>query len=100
LTNTRHKLQGIGYARRAAFWDPSLVDGFLAIADEQAINQARWLARKEGVIAGFSTGANVAAALQVAARLPPEALVVTVACDSGMKYLSTDLYEDHDAVRP
>jgi cysteine synthase A len=53
---------------------------------------ARLLARQEGVFAGTSTGANVAAAMRVAGRLGPPATVVTVAVDSGMKYLSTALY--------
>jgi cysteine synthase A len=55
---------------------------------------ARRLARLEGVFAGTSTGANVAAALRVAERLGPGRTVVTVAVDSGMKYLSTELYRD------
>ncbi len=53
---------------------------------------ARRLAREEGVFAGTSTGGNVAVALRVAERLGPDHTVVTVAVDSGMKYLSTDLY--------
>lgn len=53
---------------------------------------ARRLAREEAIFAGTSTGANVVAALQVAARLGPQATVVTLACDSGLKYLSTPLF--------
>ena len=53
---------------------------------------ARRLARQEGIFAGTSTGGNVAVALRIAERLGPEHTVVTVAVDSGMKYLSTDLY--------
>jgi cysteine synthase A len=52
------------------------------------------LAREEGIFAGTSTGANVAAALRVAARLGPDHTVVAVAVDAGMKYLSTSLYAD------
>ena len=52
----------------------------------------RRLAREEGLFAGTSTGGNVAVALEVARRLGPEATVVTPMCDSGLKYLSTDLY--------
>jgi len=55
---------------------------------------ARRLARQEGVFAGTSTGANVAAALRLAARLGPDRTVVTLAVDSGMKYLSTALYAE------
>jgi cysteine synthase A len=53
---------------------------------------ARRLAREEGVFAGTSTGANVVAALKVAQRLGSEATVATIAVDSGLRYLSTDLY--------
>jgi cysteine synthase A len=53
---------------------------------------ARRLAREEAIFAGTSTGANVVAALRVAARLGAGATVATIACDSGLKYLSTDLY--------
>ena len=92
ITDTRHKIQGVGYAMTPGFWDESLVDGYIGVSDADATATARRLARDEGVIAGFSSGANVWAALRLAAKLPPEATVVTVACDSGMKYLSTDLY--------
>ena len=53
---------------------------------------ARRLARKEGIFAGTSTGANVVAAIQVARRLGPGRAVVTLAADSGLKYLNTDVY--------
>ncbi len=52
----------------------------------------RRLVREEGILAGTSTGLNVAAAAQLAAKLGPNSTVVTVACDSGLKYLSGDLY--------
>lgn len=93
VTDTRHKIQGIGYATRPGFWDESLVDGYISVSDDDATATARRLARDEGIIAGFSSGANVWAAVRLAARLPEGSTVVTVACDSGMKYLSTDLYE-------
>jgi len=56
------------------------------------MEMSRRLAREEAIFAGTSTGANLAAALRVAERLGPACTVVTVACDSGMKYLSTELY--------
>jgi len=93
VTNTRHKIQGAGYAMLPGFWEPTLVDGYLTVTDDEAISMARRLAREEGVLAGFSTGANVAAAMQIASQCLPDAVVVTIACDSAMKYLSTDLYE-------
>ncbi len=58
---------------------------------------ARNLARQEALFAGTSTGANLVAALEVARQLGPGATVVTVMCDSGMKYLSTPLYRPGEA---
>ena len=63
-------------------------DGVLTVTDEDAIAAARQLARAEGIFAGFSSGANIAAAL----RLLPGRTVVTIINDSGLKYLSTDLW--------
>jgi len=93
VTDTRHQMQGIGYATTPGFWDESLVAGYIGVTDSDATQTARRLARNEGIVAGFSSGANVWAAARIAADLPASATVVTVACDSGMKYLSTDLYE-------
>jgi cysteine synthase A len=53
---------------------------------------ARWLAREEGLFAGASSGANVVAAIRLAQRLGPRATVVTILVDSGLRYLSTDIY--------
>jgi cysteine synthase A len=93
VTAPGHKLQGAGYAFVPPAWDPGLCDGTVAIADAEAIETARALARREGILAGFSTGANVAAALRLAAEAPPRATVATIACDTGLRYLSTDLFE-------
>jgi cysteine synthase len=93
LTNTSHKIQGTGYALLPPFWDPELVDGFLTASDEEARETARRLAKEEGIFGGFSTGANVAAALKLSAETQPGSLVVTIAPDTGLKYLSTDLIE-------
>ncbi len=93
ITDTRHEIQGIGYATTPGFWDESLVSGYIGVTDADATETARSLARDEGIIAGFSSGANVWAAMQLAGRMPPTSTVATVACDSGMKYLSTGLYE-------
>jgi cysteine synthase A len=75
-------------------WDPAQVDGIEAIADEEAIDMTRRLARDEGILAGVSTGANVVGALRLAARLGSDAVVVTLAVDSGFKYLSVRPYAD------
>jgi cysteine synthase A len=93
VTSTSHTIQGTGYALVPPQWDPALVDGFLAVSDAAATETARVLATREGIFGGFSTGANVAAALELAARAPEGSLVVTIAPDTGLKYLSTELVE-------
>ena len=92
ISNTSHKIQGTGYAMIPPLWDPSLCDGFLTAADDEAAETGRRLARVEGIFGGFSAGANVACALRLARQAELGALVVTVACDTGLKYLSTDLF--------
>jgi cysteine synthase len=87
----RHKIQGAGYGEPPGLWDPSLADGYFAVTDEEAIASARALARREGIFAGFSSGANVHAALQLA-RDSAGGVIVTTVNDSGLKYLSTDLF--------
>lgn len=87
-----HVLQGGGYAMIPPLWDPALCDGTVAIDDASAIALARELATKEGILAGYSTGGNVAAALRIAATLPDGHAVATIACDSGTRYLSSGLF--------
>ena len=70
------------------------VDGHLKVSDTEAIRIARLLACKEGVFGGFSAGANVAGALELLKGDFKGKTVVCVACDSGLKYLSTDLWEE------
>lgn len=85
-----HRIQGGGYSMPdLPLIRPGLVHGRMIVNDEEAILTARRLAREEGIFAGFSSGANVAAAL----RLVPGRNVATLINDSGMKYLSTDLWE-------
>ena len=93
ITDPNHKIQGAGYMRELPQIPIELIEDYLTVEDEQAFFTARELAKKEGVFGGFSTGANVAAALHLARAAQPGEVVVTIACDSGMKYLSTDLYE-------
>jgi cysteine synthase A len=92
ITDTCHRLEGTGYARVPPLWDPSLCDGFLTVTNEAAIDTARQLATREGIFCGFSSGANVAAALQVARTAEAGAVIVTLLADTGLKYLSTDLF--------
>ena len=69
------------------------VDGSITVADEEAVQAARRLAREEGIFAGFSSGANVAAALHLLTTTLPGRTIAVILCDSGLKYLSTDLWE-------
>jgi cysteine synthase A len=88
-----HKIEGIGIGFVPPLWRRELVNGIETVHTDEAKAMARRLAREEGVFAGTSTGANVVAALRVAQRLGPKATVVTIVCDSGLRYLSTDLFQ-------
>ena len=68
-------------------WQEDIADQIERVSTEEAMAMALRLAREEGVFAGTSTGANVVAALRLAEKLGPDATVVTVMCDTGMKYL-------------
>jgi cysteine synthase A len=70
------------------------VDGYLQVSDDEAIQAARRLAREEGIFAGFSSGANVAAALTLLSTTHKGKTVAVLINDSGLKYLSTDLWEE------
>ena len=72
--------------------DRDLIDGFLQVSDEEAIENAHRLAREEGIFAGFSSGANVAAAIQLLKGPCKGKTVTLILPDSGLKYLSTDLW--------
>lgn len=87
-----HQIEGTGAGFVVPLWTQTLADEIQTISTEEAMATARLLAREEGIFAGISTGGNVAVALRVADRLGPDHTVVTVAVDSGMKYLSTALY--------
>ena len=68
------------------------MDDILPVRTDDAKDMARRIAREEGLFAGTSSGANVVAAIRVAERLGPDAKVVTLMADSGLKYLSTDVH--------
>ena len=87
-----HKIEGVGIGYIPPLWDPSLVDEIEPVGTDDAKEMARRLAREEALFVGTSSGANVVAAIRVATRLGPDATVVTLMADSGLKYLSTDVY--------
>lgn len=87
-----HKIEGIGIGFIPPLWEPDQVDEILPVSTDEAKAMCRRLAREEGLFAGTSSGANVVAALRVAEQLGPTATVVTILVDSGLRYLSTDLY--------
>jgi cysteine synthase A len=83
-----HKIDGIGAGYVVPLWQKGLADQIEKVSTEEATAMALRLAREEGLFAGTSTGVNVIAALRLAEQLKPGATIVTIACDSGMKYLS------------
>lgn len=87
-----HSIEGIGIGFIPPLWRSDLVDSIEQVRSEDAQAMARRLAAEEGIFAGTSTGANVIAALRVAEKLSPDAQVVTLAVDSGLRYLSKAPY--------
>jgi len=87
-----HKIQGIGSGFVPAIFDRSTVDEIRQVADRDAWATKVALARREGLLVGISSGANVHVALQIAGTLGPDKRVVTVLCDTGERYFSLDEY--------
>ena len=95
VTDPDHPIQGGGYSMpELPLVDRSFIDGFLTVSDEESRETARALARTEGIFAGFSSGANVAAALQLLRGPHAGGTIAVLINDSGLKYLSTDLWDD------
>ena len=84
-----HKIDGVGAGFVVPLWRKDVADAIERVSTDEATDMAFRLAREEGFFAGTSTGANVVAALRIADSLGPAATVVTVLCDTGMKYLKT-----------
>lgn len=87
-----HRIEGIGIGFIPPLWRPELVSEIQSVSTEEAKAMARRLAREEGIFAGTSSGANVAVAIRVAQQLGPTATVGTLIVDSGLRYLSTDVF--------
>jgi len=83
-----HKIDGVGAGFVVPLWHGEVADAIELVSTEDAMAMAVRLAQEEGLFAGTSTGANVLVALRMAERLPPNSTIVTVMCDTGMKYLS------------
>ena len=89
----KHNIDGTAAGFIPPLYEADLVDQVLALPETEARSTARELARQEGYFCGTSSGLNVAAALKLAAALDPSKVVVTVACDSGLKYLNQGLFD-------
>jgi cysteine synthase A len=88
-----HKIQGIGAGFVPEVLNTEIYDEIVTVADEEAALYTRRLAREEGILVGISSGANCAAALQVARRLGKGKIVVVIFADTGERYLTTDLFQ-------
>jgi cysteine synthase A len=87
-----HKIEGIGIGFVPPMWKPEEVDEIQSVTTDEAKAMARRLAREESIFAGTSTGANVVAALRIAQRLGRGATVATIVVDSGLRYVTGDLF--------
>lgn len=90
IEGTKHMASTI----HPGIYEPSILDGVVEVSTEEAYLTVRKLAQEEGLFVGISSGANVAGALKVAEKLDEKAVVATVLCDNGFRYLSGDLWED------
>ncbi|MEX0809009.1 MAG: cysteine synthase family protein [Dongiaceae bacterium] len=95
-----HRIEGVGAGFVVPLWQPGIADEIATVSTDEAMAMARKLARSEALFAGTSTGANLVAAIDLGKRLGSDATVVTVMCDTGLKYMSTALYSDSHAAGP
>lgn len=94
VTAPNHRIQGGGYAMQLPLVNPDHVDGYVQVDDNDAVIMARRLAKEEGIFAGFSSGANVAVAMRLLETTHKGQTIAVILCDSGLKYLSTDLWDN------
>ncbi len=94
-----HAIQGIGAGFIPEVLDRELIDEIITIEEGEAFHYARRLAREEGLLLGPSSGANVAASLEVASRFGPDSRLVTILCDTGFRYFSVDGFVDPDSAQ-
>lgn len=87
-----HQIEDIGTGYIPPLWNPKLVNEIIPVSTKEAMAMCRLLAKEEGTFVGTSSGANTVVALKVAERLGPDATVVTLMVDSGLRYLSTELF--------
>jgi cysteine synthase A len=92
VDDPRHKIQGTGYARDLPLLDRSLITDYCQVEDDEAAEMTRRLAAEEGIFAGISSGANLGVALRLLAGPERGRTIAIIICDSGLKYLSTDLF--------
>jgi cysteine synthase len=88
-----HRIQGIGAGFVPKNFDRKVVDEILQVSDSDAAETTRRIAREEGILVGISSGANAAAAMRVAERLGKGKIVLTVFCDTGERYLTTEVFQ-------
>jgi cysteine synthase B len=92
-----HGLEGLKHlptSKMPGIFDPTLADETVEIETEEAQAMTRRLSREEGLFVGVSSGANVVAALEIAGKLPPGSVVVTILCDGGERYLSERFWSE------